>query len=57
MEKIKRVLGGKLSDVGRGKEIHLPIHGCEKNWDNGYLFKMPIKLEQNDKSICNMLCI
>ena len=35
MEKINMVLGGKLSDVGRGEEIHIPIHGCEKNWENG----------------------
>ena len=51
------VLGGQLSDVGRGKETHTPIHGCEKNWKNGYLLKISIKLEQNDKSICDILYI
>ena len=57
MEKTNMVLGGKLSDVGRGEEIHIPIHGCEKNWENGYLFKMSIKLEPNNKYICTMLFI
>ena len=50
-------MGGKLSDVGQGKETHTLIHGCDKNWENGHLLKIPIKLEPNNKSIRNMLCI
>ena len=51
MKKMKMVLGEILSDVGRGKEMYTPIDGCEKNWENGYLSKIPIKLGENDKSI------